>query len=214
MTGGACVRIIAGMSQDALHSAIQTIRTQIQAELEAQLAAIERQHQDAVDLARTQAREEAEARVAQAAAEADRRVAAETTAARSEAEQKAAESLEQARREAAQQLAVLKALGDETRLRIIGLLAEGGPMPVHALSAGVGLSQPLISWHLRILRLARLIDTQRQPGGRRPWRGAGCRLASHAPTTCGEATRCCRRAPRRRDERCWRPSSAWRWRCT
>ena len=55
-----------------------------------------------------------------------------------------------------------KALGDETRLRIIGLLAEGGPMPVHALSASVGLSQPLISWHLRILRLAGLIDTQRQ----------------------------------------------------
>jgi DNA-binding transcriptional ArsR family regulator len=55
-----------------------------------------------------------------------------------------------------------KALGDETRLRIIGLLAEGGPMPVHALSAGVGLSQPLISWHLRILRLAGLIDTRRQ----------------------------------------------------
>ena len=47
-----------------------------------------------------------------------------------------------------------RALGDETRLRIIGLLAEGGPMPVNALSAGVGLSQPLISWHLRILRLA------------------------------------------------------------
>ncbi|HET7521375.1 MAG TPA: metalloregulator ArsR/SmtB family transcription factor [Candidatus Limnocylindria bacterium] len=55
-----------------------------------------------------------------------------------------------------------RALGDETRLRIIGLLAEGGPMPVHALSAGVGLSQPLISWHLRILRLAGLIDTRRQ----------------------------------------------------
>jgi ArsR family transcriptional regulator len=55
-----------------------------------------------------------------------------------------------------------KALGDETRLRIIGLLAEGGPMPVHALSAGVALSQPLISWHLRILRLAGLIDTRRQ----------------------------------------------------
>jgi ArsR family transcriptional regulator len=55
-----------------------------------------------------------------------------------------------------------RALGDETRLRIIGLLAEGGPMPVHALSAGVALSQPLISWHLRILRLAGLIDTRRQ----------------------------------------------------
>ena len=55
-----------------------------------------------------------------------------------------------------------RALGDETRLRIIGLLAEIGPMPVNALSARVGLSQPLISWHLRILRLAGLIDTRRQ----------------------------------------------------
>ncbi|HEX9610193.1 MAG TPA: metalloregulator ArsR/SmtB family transcription factor [Candidatus Limnocylindria bacterium] len=55
-----------------------------------------------------------------------------------------------------------RALGDETRLRVIGLLAEVGPMPVNVLSARVGLSQPLISWHLRIMRLAGLIDTQRQ----------------------------------------------------
>ncbi len=55
-----------------------------------------------------------------------------------------------------------RALGDETRLRIIGLMAEIGPMPVRALSARIGLSQPLISWHLRILRLAGIIDTQRQ----------------------------------------------------
>ena len=55
-----------------------------------------------------------------------------------------------------------RALGDETRLRIIGHLAELGPMPVNQLSARVGLSQPLISWHLRILRLAGLIDTRRQ----------------------------------------------------
>ena len=55
-----------------------------------------------------------------------------------------------------------RALGDETRLRIIGLLAEIGPLPVNALSARVELSQPLISWHLRILRLAGLIDTRRQ----------------------------------------------------
>ncbi|MEA2650432.1 MAG: ArsR family transcriptional regulator, arsenate/arsenite/antimonite-responsive transcriptional [Chloroflexota bacterium] len=54
-----------------------------------------------------------------------------------------------------------RALGDETRLRIIGLLAEIGPLPVRELSARVGLSQPLISWHLRILRLAGVIDTQR-----------------------------------------------------
>jgi DNA-binding transcriptional ArsR family regulator len=55
-----------------------------------------------------------------------------------------------------------RALGDETRLRIIGLLAEIGPMPVNELSSRVGLSQPLISWHLRILRLASVVDTQRQ----------------------------------------------------
>ena len=54
-----------------------------------------------------------------------------------------------------------RALGDETRLRIMGLLASDGPMPVNALSARVALSQPLISWHLRILRLAGLIETER-----------------------------------------------------
>ncbi len=55
-----------------------------------------------------------------------------------------------------------RALGDETRLRIVGLLAEIGPMPVNVLSARVGLSQPLISWHLRILRLAGIVDPRRQ----------------------------------------------------
>lgn len=55
-----------------------------------------------------------------------------------------------------------RALGDETRLRIIGILAEVGPVPVRELSERVGLSQPLISWHLRILRLAGIIDTRRQ----------------------------------------------------
>jgi DNA-binding transcriptional ArsR family regulator len=57
--------------------------------------------------------------------------------------------------------ALYRALGDETRLRVIGLLAEIGPMPVGELSSRVALSQPLISWHLRILRLAGLIDTTR-----------------------------------------------------
>jgi DNA-binding transcriptional ArsR family regulator len=54
-----------------------------------------------------------------------------------------------------------RALGDETRLRVIALLAEVGPMPVNELSSRVSLSQPLISWHLRIMRLAGLIDTTR-----------------------------------------------------
>ena len=55
-----------------------------------------------------------------------------------------------------------KALGDESRLRITGVLAEFGPMPVNELASRVGLSQPLISWHLRIMRLAGLIDTTRR----------------------------------------------------
>ena len=63
-----------------------------------------------------------------------------------------------------------RALGDETRLRVIGLLAEVGPLPVTELSTRVGLSQPLLSWHLRILRLAGLIETQRQG------RSTSCRL--------------------------------------
>ncbi len=67
-----------------------------------------------------------------------------------------------------------RALGDETRLRVIGLLAEVGPLPVTELSLRVGLSQPLISWHLRILRLAGLIDTEKQG------RTTICRLRSAA----------------------------------
>ncbi len=55
-----------------------------------------------------------------------------------------------------------RALGDPTRLRMIGVLAEAGPMAVNELSARIGLSQPLISWHLRILRVAGVINTQRQ----------------------------------------------------
>lgn len=35
-------------------------------------------------------------------------------------------------------------------------------MSVNELSARVSLSQPLISWHLRILRLAGVVDTERQ----------------------------------------------------
>ena len=67
-----------------------------------------------------------------------------------------------------------RALGDETRLRMIGLLAEAGPMTVNALSRAVGMSQPLISWHLRILRLARIVDTERQG------RATICRLRTAA----------------------------------
>ena len=57
-----------------------------------------------------------------------------------------------------------RALADPTRLRVCAILGEAGPLPVNELSARVGLSQPLISWHLRVLRTAGLIETR--PHGR------------------------------------------------
>jgi DNA-binding transcriptional ArsR family regulator len=57
-----------------------------------------------------------------------------------------------------------RALADPTRLRVCAILGEAGPLPVNELSARFGLSQPLISWHLRVLRTAGLIETR--PHGR------------------------------------------------
>ena len=57
-----------------------------------------------------------------------------------------------------------RALSDPTRLRICAILGESGPLPVNELSARFGLSQPLISWHLRILRTAGLVEMR--PHGR------------------------------------------------
>lgn len=55
---------------------------------------------------------------------------------------------------------VHKAMADPTRLRILQRLA-GGPGSVTELIDHVDLSQPLVSWHLRRLRAAGLIDTRR-----------------------------------------------------
>ena len=54
-----------------------------------------------------------------------------------------------------------RALGDTIRLRTLALLAELGPVAVNELSSRVLVSQPLISWHLRILRVAGFIETER-----------------------------------------------------
>ena len=53
-----------------------------------------------------------------------------------------------------------KALADVTRLRIIQRLAES-PATVTELISYVDLSQPLVSWHLRTLRVAGLVETRR-----------------------------------------------------
>lgn len=53
-----------------------------------------------------------------------------------------------------------KALADVTRLRIVQLLASR-PRTVTELIAAIGLSQPLVSWHLRRLRTAGIVTTKR-----------------------------------------------------
>jgi ArsR family transcriptional regulator len=53
-----------------------------------------------------------------------------------------------------------KALADPTRLRILQRLAEG-PATVSELIDHVDLSQPLVSWHLRRLKAAGVIETRR-----------------------------------------------------
>jgi DNA-binding transcriptional ArsR family regulator len=66
---------------------------------------------------------------------------------------------------------VHKALADVNRLRIVRRLADG-PATVTDLIDHVGLSQPLVSWHLARLRLAGLVETQRSG------RETVCRLRS------------------------------------
>lgn len=51
---------------------------------------------------------------------------------------------------------LLRVLSAPARLAIITRLGEG-PAAVHALTEVLGLSQPLVSQHLRVLRAARLI---------------------------------------------------------
>jgi ArsR family transcriptional regulator, arsenate/arsenite/antimonite-responsive transcriptional repressor len=53
-----------------------------------------------------------------------------------------------------------KALGDETRLRIVALLAHGELCVCHIQEA-LGLSQPNVSRHLGILRGAGVVDDRR-----------------------------------------------------
>ena len=53
-----------------------------------------------------------------------------------------------------------KALSDPTRLRLLQRLA-GGQATVTELTDYVDLSQPLVSWHLRRLKAAGVVDTRR-----------------------------------------------------
>lgn len=57
--------------------------------------------------------------------------------------------------------ALLKALGDRSRLRVVQHLAVSGETTVSELGRALRISQPLMSWHLRILRKAGLVRTHK-----------------------------------------------------
>jgi DNA-binding transcriptional ArsR family regulator len=58
----------------------------------------------------------------------------------------------------------LAALGDPTRLAIFEMLGDH-PRAVHELAAGLPVSRPAVSQHLKVLRSARLVRDRRE--GRR-----------------------------------------------
>jgi len=54
-----------------------------------------------------------------------------------------------------------RALGDETRIRVVQVLANEGEQPVSALVQRLRISQPLMSWHLRRLTRSGIVRTNR-----------------------------------------------------
>lgn len=60
-------------------------------------------------------------------------------------------------------LTALKALSDASRLRIVGLLADGHRMSVEQLAAALGLTPGTVVHHLKRLRDAGLVDSQPRP---------------------------------------------------
>ena len=56
---------------------------------------------------------------------------------------------------------VFKALADPTRRAIFERLARDGEQTVHALTDRAGVSQPAVSKHLAVLKIARLVRHRR-----------------------------------------------------
>ncbi len=71
------------------------------------------------------------------------------------------------RRDAAEDVLVeaaplFAALGDQTRLRLVSRLCEGGPMSIAKLTAGSEVSRQAITKHLRVMEDAGLVSATRQ----------------------------------------------------
>src|SRR5579864_2723732 len=57
---------------------------------------------------------------------------------------------------------VFRALADPTRRAIFERLARGGEHTVHALTDRAGVSQPMVSKHLTVLKRAKLVRHRRE----------------------------------------------------
>jgi DNA-binding transcriptional ArsR family regulator len=57
--------------------------------------------------------------------------------------------------------AVFAALGDETRLRIVGRLCREGPMSITKLTDGFAISRQAVTKHLRVMKTAGLVRRRR-----------------------------------------------------
>jgi len=61
------------------------------------------------------------------------------------------------------------ALGDETRLRLLSRLCDGGPASITRLAAGSKVTRQAITKHLRVMEQAGLVQSQRR-GRESVWR--------------------------------------------
>ncbi|HET6899191.1 MAG TPA: metalloregulator ArsR/SmtB family transcription factor [Vicinamibacteria bacterium] len=86
---------------------------------------------------------------------------------------------------------LFKALGDETRLRIVALLSHGELCVCH-LEAALRLAQPNVSRHLGLLRMAGVVEHRREGS----W--VYYRLARQADADCQEQLKTLMRAFGRR----------------
>ena len=57
---------------------------------------------------------------------------------------------------------VFKALSDQTRRALFERLTRDGEQTVHALTVRAGVSQPMVSKHLTILKRAKLVRHRRE----------------------------------------------------
>ena len=93
-----------------------------------------------------------------------------------------------------------RAVGDVSRMRILRELANETEISVSELADRLVLSQPLASWHLRILRRSGLLTTRKE--GRQVYCSLDPRRVSHFQQAVGELVK-----PNRGKEQLWEKSA-------